>query len=300
VQNSADENLFTSCQTMFIQIAKLYLHAVAPKVLRQVGALKRISGLVVLGAAMSGCATTDLVIDKSYSAVGQDSRIRFVIIHFTYGDSTSSLKTLTEGPVSSHYWVDINPPKVLQLVPEDKRAYHAGISQWKGVTALNASSIGIEIVNAGPRPNASGELVYTDYPKNQIDVVVQLVRQITQRHGITPDRVLGHSDIAPSRKTDPGPKFPWKRLAEEGLAVWPDEKKVDAVIAKYQTTLPDITWFQNKLKLFGYAPPLSGQFDQETKDVLVAFQMRFRPNNFSGQPDAQSAAILEVLTENMK
>jgi N-acetylmuramoyl-L-alanine amidase len=285
---------------MFKKIAEPYLQAIAQMVVKQTSCIKRLVGLVFLGAIMSGCATGDLVIDKTYSAVGQDSRVRFLIIHFTYGDSNSSLKTLTEGPVSSHYWVDIDPPKVLQLVSEDKRAYHAGISQWKGATALNASSIGIEIVNAGPRPNASGELVYTDYPKSQIDVIVQLVRQITQRHGITPDRVLGHSDIAPSRKTDPGPKFPWKRLAEEGLAVWPDEKKVDAVIAKYQTALPDIAWFQNKLKLFGYAPPLSGQLDQETKDVLVAFQMRFRPNNYAGQPDAQSAAILDVLTENMK
>jgi N-acetylmuramoyl-L-alanine amidase len=260
----------------------------------------RLVKLIAIGLAMSGCASTDLIIDKSRSAVGQDSRIRFVIIHFTYGDSNSSLKTLTEGPVSSHYWVDIDPPKVLQLVPEEKRAYHAGTSQWKGATALNASSIGIEIVNAGPRPNANGELVYTDYPKAQIDVIVQLVKQITQRHGITPDRVLGHSDIAPNRKTDPGPKFPWKRLAQEGLAVWPDEKKVEAAIVKHQNALPDTAWFQNKLQLFGYAPTTSGQLDQETKDVLVAFQMRFRPSNYSGQPDAQTAAILEVLTESMK
>ncbi len=249
---------------------------------------------------MSGCASTNLTIDTSRSAIGQDSRVRFLIIHFTYGDSASSLKTLTEGPVSSHYWVDLNPPRVLQLVPEDKRAYHAGVSQWKGATALNASSIGIEIVNAGPRPNATGELVYTDYPKEQMDVLIQLIRQIVQRHAITPDRVLGHSDIAPSRKTDPGPKFPWKRLAQEGLALWPDEAKVAALQPKYQTTLPDITWFQNKLKLFGYAPPTIGQLDQETKDVITAFQMRFRPENYSGLPDAQSAAILEVLTENMK
>jgi N-acetylmuramoyl-L-alanine amidase len=285
---------------MFTQIARQYLQSMAHTILQYVSLFKKCGALIVLGIAMSGCASTGLVIDKSYSAVGQDSRIRFLIIHFTYGDSNSSLKTLTEGPVSSHYWVDIDPPKVLQLVPEEKRAYHAGISQWKGATALNASSIGIEIVNAGPRPNANGELVYTDYPKAQVDVIVQLVRQIVQRHGITPDRVLGHSDIAPSRKTDPGPKFPWKRLADEGLAVWPDETKVNALLAKHQSALPDIAWFQNKLKLFGYAPPLSGQFDQDTKDVLVAFQMRFRPSNFSGIADAQSAAILEVLTENMK
>jgi N-acetylmuramoyl-L-alanine amidase len=285
---------------MFKKTAQKYWHAMAQAFAPRISSVKKLGALFAVGVVMSGCASTDLIIDKSVSAVGQDSRVRFVIIHFTYGDSNSSLKTLTEGPVSSHYWVDINPPKVMQLVPEDKRAYHAGLSQWKGATALNASSIGIEIVNAGPRPNATGELVYTDYPKTQIDVVVQLVRQIVQRHGITPDRVLGHSDIAPSRKTDPGPKFPWKRLADEGLAIWPDEKKVSAVLAKHQSALPEVAWFQSKLKLFGYAPTLTGQLDQETKDVLVAFQMRFRPSNYSGQPDAQSAAILEVLTENMK
>ncbi len=255
--------------------------------------------VVIFSLLISGC-TTVLNIDKSYQSVGQDSRIRYLIIHYTFGNFESSLKTLTQGEVSSHYLVDVNPAKVYLLVDESKRAYHAGQSFWQGNTALNASSIGIEIVNSGGRPGLDGKLVFADYPKEQIDVVVQLVKDITTRHQIAPDRVLGHSDIAPGRKEDPGPKFPWKRLAEEGLALWPNEAKVAQRQMQYQQQLPDVTWMAQKLRKFGYNAPQAGVFDKGTKDALVAFQMRFRPSDITGVFDAQSAAILDVLTEGLK
>jgi N-acetylmuramoyl-L-alanine amidase len=254
--------------------------------------MKRILFILVL--LLSGCSSM-LTIDRTYTAASQDSRIRYLIIHYTFGDFNSSLKTLTQGEVSSHYLVNVNPPKVYLLVDETQRAYHAGVSYWRGNTALNASSIGIEIVNAGGRPGADGKLAYADYPKEQIDLVVALVKDITKRHAITPDRVLGHSDIAPGRKDDPGPKFPWKRLADEGLAVWPDEAKVSARVPQYQRLLPEPIWLQQKLRQFGYNAPQTGVMDQATKECLVAFQMRFRPQNIDGVFDAQSAAILDVL-----
>jgi N-acetylmuramoyl-L-alanine amidase len=257
---------------------------------------------LVLGAfilSLSGCAT-NLVIDRSLSSVSQDSRVRFLIIHYTWGNAESSLKTLTQGEVSSHYWVDFNPPLIRQLVDEDKRAYHAGVSFWKGATALNASSIGIEIVNAGGRFGPDGQLRYADYPKEQIDLVIALVRDIVQRHKISPDRVLGHSDIAPGRKTDPGPNFPWKRLANEGLAIWFDEAKAASLTKQYSNAVPDIAWFQNRLRVHGFNPPASGQLDQATKEILKSFQLRFRPAKFDGEPDAETAAILDVITTPAK
>jgi N-acetylmuramoyl-L-alanine amidase len=247
-----------------------------------------------LGFSLSGCSTVQ-TIDRTYNSVGQDSRIRYLILHYTFGDFASSLKTLTQGEVSSHYLIDVNPPKVYLLVDESARAYHAGQSYWRGNTALNASSIGIEIVNSGGRPGIDGKVTYAQYPKAQMDVVIALVKDIMKRHSISPDRVLGHSDIAPGRKDDPGPQFPWKRLADEGLAVWPDEARVAARLPGYVQQLPDASWFQQKLKQYGYNAPQTAVFDQATKDCLVAFQMRFRPSNFDGNPDAQSAAILDVL-----
>ena len=246
-------------------------------------------------AGLSGCVTT-MQIDRTYTAVSQDNRIQFLVLHYTFGNFESSLKTLTQGPVSSHYLVDINPPRVLQLVDENKRAYHAGVSYWKGATGLNASSIGIEIVNAGERPGPDG-LVWTDYPKEQIDVVIALVKKIVTEHNIPPERVLGHSDIAPGRKVDPGPKFPWKRLADLGLALWPDETKTLQRVKGFEAQLPDVLWFQKKLAVHGFNPPVTGELDEATRQIISAFQMKYRPSNFDGKPDAQTAALLDVLTE---
>lgn len=250
--------------------------------------------LLYFAGTLSGCVTT-MQIDRTYTASGQDSRVQFLILHYTFGNFESSLKTLTEGPVSSHYLVDVNPPRVLQLVDESQRAYHAGVSYWKGATALNASSIGIEIVNAGERLGPNG-LVWTDYPSDQIDTVIALVKKIVTEHKILPERVLGHSDIAPGRKVDPGPKFPWKRFADLGLILWPDESKVAQTQLLFDTQLPDILWFQRKLALHGFNPPLNNELDEATVRIIAAFQMKYRPTNFDGKPDAQTAAMLAVLT----
>ena len=249
---------------------------------------------------LGGCAT-GLKIDSTYTAVSQDSRVQYLIIHFTTVDLPRSLKILTQGPVSSHYLVSERqgdvPAKVFQLVDENRRAYHAGVSSWKGATALNASSIGIEIVNLGGQKGANGVgLKFQDFDPEQIDRVVELVKDIVLRHQIKPDRILGHSDIAPTRKNDPGPKFPWKRLADEGLIVWPDAKAVAERHAAYAAALPSMVWFQEKLLQHGFTLPATGVQDKLTTDVLSAFQQKYRPSRFDGLPDAETAAILEVLT----
>lgn len=231
----------------------------------------------------------------SPQARSQESRVQSVILHFTREDFPTALKTLTEGEVSSHYLVRDEPVEIYQLVDESQRAYHAGISSWKGRTFLNASSIGIEIVNAGDRPGPEGT-TYHNYPTQQIDAVIALLKDIVARHRIRPEYILGHSEIAPHRKTDPGPKFPWKRLADENLIPWPDPAAVAMRQGEYQAALPDLLWFQNKLIEHGFALTPTGTLDKETQEILAAFQMKYRPERYDGQPDAETAALLDVLT----
>jgi N-acetylmuramoyl-L-alanine amidase len=248
-------------------------------------------GLAVL---LSGCAVGPRI-DTSYTAFSQGSRVETLIIHYTALDFPTSLRVLTQQEVSSHYLVDIDPPTIYRLVDEQQRANHAGVSFWGRRHMLNPSSIGIEIVNLGYRDTPEGRQ-YFPYPPAQIDAVVALVRDIVKRHRIPPERVLGHSDIAPGRKPDPGPLFPWKRLADEGLALWPDEARKAALQPQYEQSLPEVAWFQQRLARLGYFVPLGGELDTATRQVLVAFQMRFRPAKFDGEPDAECAAILAALT----
>jgi N-acetylmuramoyl-L-alanine amidase len=134
------------------------------------------------------------------------------------------------------------------------------------------------------------------YPQDQIDQLILLLKQLVVRYDIKPENILGHSEIAPQRKQDPGPMFPWKQLADAGLISWPDQTRVSVLIPQYQIQPPDIAWFQHKLSQHGYAVPQTGELDQETRNVLIAFQSRYRQSLFNGIPDAETAAILEVTT----
>jgi N-acetylmuramoyl-L-alanine amidase len=235
-------------------------------------------------------------IDTRYQSTNHDSRVRYLILHFTQLDFDRSVEALTraQGPrrVSSHYLVGVEPPTIYRLVDEDRRAWHAGQSFWRGDTQLNASSVGIEIVNMGD--DAAPGVDFADFPPAQIDAVVSLVRDIVVRHRIAPHRVLGHSDIAPQRKTDPGPKFPWRRLAEEGLVPWPDPAAVNAALPAHQASLPAVSWFQQQLDAIGFEVPRHGEFDEATRRVIANFQMKYRPTRFDGAPDAETAALLDV------
>lgn len=249
----------------------------------------------LLLALLTGCATGPQI-DRSHTAVGQASRVRFIVLHYTAQDSERSLHTLTEQEVSAHYLLTDDPKPVLYgLVDEKNAAWHAGVSSWKTYTQLNNSSIGIEIVNKGWVDTPQGRL-YTPFTAAQIDTLIPLLQDLIQRHHVAPENILGHSDIAPQRKQDPGPLFPWARLAAAGLIVWPDAARVAAAEPLYTAQLPDVAWFQQKLAVHGYAVPQTGVLDEPTRTVLAAFQMKYRPARFDGMPDAQSAAILDVLT----
>ncbi len=249
----------------------------------------------LLAVLLTGCASTPFI-DTSLSAKGQSSRVKFIIVHYTVSDLPTSIRGLTQTTVSSHYLLtDEADPKLYQLVDESRQANHAGVSNWKNYTLLNGSSVGIEIVNKGFTEGPDGRIWYP-FPQAQIDKLIVLLKQIQARHGVPPENVLGHSDIAPQRKQDPGPLFPWQQLAQHGLVLWPDAAKVAAAKAVFEQQLPDAAWFQKRLALHGYLTPQTGVFDEPTKNVMVAFQMKYRPLNIDGAADVETAALLDALT----
>ena len=254
--------------------------------------IRFLSALAVL--LLSACASGPSI-DRSYNSIGQDSRVLFIVLHYTQGNFGGSLRTLTMGQVSSHYLVSEDPVRIYGLVDESRRAWHAGASFWKGHTHLNASSIGIEIVNSGYKNTDQGR-VFAPYPPAQIDAVVELVKDIAIRHGVKPERIVGHNDIAPQRKKDPGPLFPWKRLADEGLIAWPDLALAEAKRPEFEAALPELAWFQAKLAEHGFNVSQNGELDALTRDALGTFQMKYRPAKYDGEPDAETAALLFAAT----
>lgn len=255
----------------------------------------KLAPLLLALLALTGCATGPRI-DHTYNSIGQSSRARFIVLHYTVSDKAASINVLTKGQVSAHYLLTDDPqPIIYGLVDETQAAWHAGVSNWKAFTQLNNSSIGIEIVNKGWTDTPEGR-VYAPFSQAQIDQLIPLVKDIAARNHVAPENILGHSDIAPLRKQDPGPMFPWIQLAKAGLILWPDATRVAAVQPAFEALLPDVAWFQQKLAAHGYAIVATGELDEQTRTVLAAFQMKYRPAKYDGQPDAESAALLEVLT----
>ncbi|WP_373187944.1 N-acetylmuramoyl-L-alanine amidase [Halopseudomonas sp.] len=259
--------------------------------------LRRLTSLFCLSLLLGGCAPM-LEIDASHSSANHDSRVQYVIVHYTSSGFDRALMHLTRGEVSSHYLIS-EQPTIYRLVDENRRAWHTGDSSWQGRTWLNASSIGIEIVHPGYTDTAQGR-IWHPWPREQIEALIPLLQDILRRHQLTPDRVLGHSDVAPQRKVDPGPLFPWQQLAEAGVAIWPEA----AVVTRYRQVLagrtPPPQWFEMALQTFGYrleispgAPPAARK--KARQNVIAAFQMRFRPARHDGVADAETAAILAAL-----
>ncbi|HDL8053263.1 TPA: N-acetylmuramoyl-L-alanine amidase [Yersinia enterocolitica] len=245
-------------------------------------------------------------VDTSTPSIAQNERVRFLVLHYTATDDAESLRLLTQGDVSAHYLVKTHPeildgkPVVLQLVPESQRAWHAGVSYWQGRNSLNDTSIGIEIVNKGFTERMLRREWYP-YNESQIELIERLTKDILERYNIDPTNVVAHSDIAPLRKSDPGPLFPWKRLAEQGIGAWPD----DATVTKYidgrnKNDLASVAIIQQALAHYGYQIPQSGELDDETSQVIKAFQMHFRAQDFSGVPDVETEAIALALVEKYR
>ncbi|MDV6319995.1 N-acetylmuramoyl-L-alanine amidase [Chromohalobacter sp. HP20-39] len=263
--------------------------------------------IVVCLLALTACSGTPMLesrdgyqVDHRYPSTAQSSRVRHLVLHYTDSNARRSLRTLTGPHVSSHYLVTrAAPPTVYQLVDESRRAWHAGASAWGSRSNLNDTSIGIEIVNRGPRDTPHGR-TWTPYPAQQIDTLIALARDIIERHDIDPVDVVGHADIAPQRKIDPGPHFPWYRLYRAGIGAWPDADRVAAYQAYFRQHPPTLEQWQRALAAYGYPVRITGTLDRLTRDTLRAFQMHFRPAHYDGLPDAQSAAILWALLEKYR
>ncbi len=251
----------------------------------------------LLLSTLNGCSS--LNIDTSLTSKGFDHRVQLIVLHYTSTNLADSLHLLTESQVSSHYLLSQSPVRIYRLVDEKYRAWHAGESQWQGRTWLNASSIGIELVHPGYSCH-DGERVWHEWDAKQIDELIPLLHDITKRYSLPINSIVGHSDIAPQRKQDPGPKFPWVRLAQEGLIDWPDDDEVAKLEHHFQSELPAVNWYQQQLGQLGYAIVETGELDEETVKVLAAFQMKYRPANFDGQTDAQTAAILASLVRQQQ
>lgn len=199
--------------------------------------------------------------------------IHFVVLHYTgmeTGQAAIDRLRDPEAGVSAHYVVE-EDGNVLRLVPEEKRAWHAGVGEWRGETDMNSASIGIEIVNGGH------DFGLPDYPDAQIAAVIELVQDILERHDLSPSAVIGHSDLAPGRKQDPGEKFPWRRLADVGAAIWPsliDEPADD---------------IESDLSKIGYG------LDAGLPAVIKAFQRRFRPASVTGEADEETLSLIRAV-----
>lgn len=246
----------------------------------------------------------------------QGSRIRHLVLHFTAEPFDRSLALLTRadtGAVSAHYLVpDLNDPtfsgtsgRPLRLVAEDRRAWHAGRSFWAGETALNNSSIGIEIVNQStcdhrltvPLPGPEADRChYLPFSEAQLVEVIALTQEILARHpDIPPERVLGHADIAPTRKVDPGPFFPWRRLHEAGVGPWYEANTFEAWRGWLQDTPLPLATRQAALAAWGFDLTPTGRLDVETRYALRAFQLHFRPEPLTYAFDEDTTAILFAL-----
>lgn len=252
------------------------------------------AGILSLAALLAACGSSGpLKIDDSYSAKGQNSRVRYLVVHYTAGNNLTSLKVLTQRDVSAHYLItDERRPTVYRLVDESRRAWHAGLGSWYGFTDINTGSIGIEIVNLGRLDDGR----WMPYTPEQIKTVTILLQDLAQRHGVSARNIVGHSDVAPQRKLDPGPLFPWKELAQAGIGRWYNEAQANQLQAQYASLpLPEAADVQALLRKAGYETPDSGVFDKATQNVIAAFQMHYRPTRFDGVLDAETLAILKSL-----
>ena len=206
--------------------------------------------------------------------------IDILLIHYTGMPSAAAALARLCDPasrVSGHYCID-EDGTIHRLVAEAERAWHAGVAMWRGATDINARSIGIELVNPGH------EFGYRPFPEAQMRALTDLARAILARHPMPPARVLGHSDVAPLRKEDPGELFDWPRLAAAGIGLWPDPG------AQSETTEATEATVRARLAAIGY-----GYVDQDFAAVVRAFQRHYRPEAVTGRVDAETAARLESL-----
>jgi N-acetylmuramoyl-L-alanine amidase len=260
---------------------------------------KRQRALPIPGASASmkpftpdSSIASDVIPSANYGDRYNERLPDMIVLHYTgMPDVEGAIaKLCTAGTDVSAHYVVLEDGRIVQCVPEAKRAWHAGVSYWAGEEDINSCSIGIEIANRGH------DWGYPEFPLRQIAAVIALCRGIMLRRKIASHRVLAHSDVAPSRKRDPGEKFPWHSLANSGVGHWVQPAPIMRGEAlKIGAINEDVRDLQQALAKYGYGVPVSGKFDEATMEVVTAFQRHFRPARVDGIADRSTLATLESL-----
>lgn len=218
--------------------------------------------------------------------------LRYVVLHYTgMATAQQAIDRLCQpaAEVSAHYVIEENGI-ITQLVAEDKRAWHAGKSCWRGISDINSASIGIELVNPGHQHG------YRPFSAVQINSLIPLLHAIIARHAFDPKTcILAHSDVAPERKEDPGELFPWNLLAAEGLGLSVE----DVAITRDPQSVTDLD-VQKLLAAIGYDCPQSGDYDRTTRAALLAFQRRYHPENLTGTPERETLRRLLSIAQQVQ
>ena len=245
--------------------------------------------------------TAELRVDRrpspNHDPRPEGGRIDILLLHYTgMRSAEKALQWLCDptSGVSSHYLV-FKDGRVVQMVEESEKAWHAGKGVWAGETDINSRSIGIEIANPGH------EFGYTDFPAAQIDAVIALCRAILARHPIPPERVLAHSDVAPLRKQDPGERFPWQQLHRAGVGHWAEADPIVAGPAyRLGDVSSDVLRLKRRFRKYGYGLTETDRYDDETEKVVRAFQRHFRPALIDGIADVSTLRTLERLSAALR
>ena len=238
------------------------------------------------------CVVAEVLPSLNFGERKDGRRPDMLLLHYTGTPNAAGALEHLRSPtsqVSAHYFV-FEDGRVIQMVQEGKRAWHAGIAVWSGESDINSCSIGIEIANPGH------EFGYRDFPKRQIAAVTALCRGILTRNAIPPERVLGHSDVAPGRKQDPGEKFPWRTLYESGVGNWVRPAKIlDGPLLALGDRGDGVTAMQRLLAEYGYGVAINGNYDSAMHEVVTAFQRHFRPERVDGVIDTSTRNTLQEL-----
>jgi N-acetylmuramoyl-L-alanine amidase len=269
--------------------------AAAFRLVRGPGCLK-VAGMVNVASRVfpaESCVVAEVMPSPNHGERKDNRRPDMIVLHYTgMSDPKAALELLRkpDSEVSAHYFV-FEDGRIIQLVQESRRAWHAGVAFWAGETDVNSCSIGIEIANPGHDHG------YPDFPKRQIAAATALCRSIQTRYTIPPVRVLAHSDIAPARKHDPGEKFPWRTLHESGVGHWvkPAPIKDGGLLLALSDRGEEVTAMQTALAEYGYGVEINGNYDSAMHDVVAAFQRHFRPERVDGVTDESTRTTLREL-----
>ncbi len=269
---------------------------------------------------LAGCSSLDTHYLPSQH---YNSRVKYLVIHYTASNYQESLEHLVDkGKVSAHYLIPENHDttyphddlRVIQLVDESYRAWHAGVSHWGGQDGLNDLSIGIELVYQAECHTHSYEnlpadvkesdshserlCIYPDYDPEQIQLLTALIKRLQEQYPrIKPTHIVAHSDIAPTRKNDPGPRFPWQQLYKEGIGAWYDIDTMLRYWHMFAEQPPSLEIVQQALQDYGYPIEISGELDDQTESTLRAFQIHFLPWEIDGDSHLATTATLFALLE---